>query len=83
MENPVNFLKSVHIPSFFGPYFPAFALNTEKYLSLFSPNEGKYRPRKLRIQPRKRSTVDRPANYTIHGQFVRSKNFLKVQNYTQ
>ena len=29
-----------------GPYFPAFGLNTDKYLSVFSPNAGKYGPEK-------------------------------------
>ena len=36
-------VKSVPICSFFGPYFPAFGLNTERYteyLSAFSPNAG-------------------------------------------
>ena len=42
-------VKSLHIPSFSGPYFPAFGLNTE-YLSAFSPNAGKYGPEKLRIR---------------------------------
>ena len=31
---------------FSGPYFPAFGLNTV-YLSVFSPNAGKYRPEKI------------------------------------
>ena len=35
--------KSVHIPSFSGPYSPAFGLNT------VSPNRGKYGPGKLGI----------------------------------
>ena len=38
-----HFLKSVHIRSYSGSYFPAFGLNTE-YLSVFSSNAGKYRP---------------------------------------
>ena len=46
--------ESVCIPSFSGPYFPAFGLNTERrdteYLSEFSPNAEKYRPEKLRIR---------------------------------
>ena len=30
-----------------GPYFPAFRLNTKRsYLSVFSPNAGKYGPEK-------------------------------------
>ena len=29
---------------FSSPYFPAFGLNTERYLSIFSLNAGKYRP---------------------------------------
>ena len=40
-------VKSVHIWNFSDLYFPAFGLNTE-YLSLFSPNAGKYGPEKLR-----------------------------------
>ena len=36
-------VKSVRIQSYSGPYFPAFGLNTE-YLSVSSPNAGKYRP---------------------------------------
>ena len=36
-------VKSVHIRSFSGLYFSAFGLNTE-YLSVFSPNAGKYGP---------------------------------------
>ena len=36
-------VKRVQIRRFFGPYFPAFGLNTEKYsVSVFSPNVGKY-----------------------------------------
>ena len=31
---------------FSGPYFPAFGLSTERYLSVFSPNAGKYGPEK-------------------------------------
>ena len=38
-------VKSVRIRSFSGPYFPAFWLNTPyPYISVFSPNMGKYRP---------------------------------------
>ena len=33
--------KSVRIRSYSGPYFPAFGLD---YLSVFSPNAGKYGP---------------------------------------
>ena len=29
--NGKHFLKSVRIRSYFGPYFPAFGLNTERY----------------------------------------------------
>ena len=43
----VHCVKSVRIWSFSDPYFPVFRLNT---LSVFSPNAGKYRPEKLRIQ---------------------------------
>ena len=40
-----HYVKSLHIWSYSGPYFPAFGLNTERYpnagyLSLFSPNAG-------------------------------------------
>ena len=43
--------KSGRILSFSGPYFPAFVLNKEDalYLSVFSPNAGKYGLEKLRI----------------------------------
>ena len=36
-------VKSAHIRSFSGPYFPVFGLNTERsrYLSAFSRNTGK------------------------------------------
>ena len=39
-------MKSVHIQSYSGPYFPAFGLNTKdtEYLAAFSSNPGKYRP---------------------------------------
>ena len=43
-------MKSVRIWSFSGPYFPAFRLITNRYLSVFSPNAGKYWPEKLLIQ---------------------------------
>ena len=45
-------VKSVHIPSFSGPYFPAFGLSTERYfVSLRIQSEcDKYRPEKLRIR---------------------------------
>ena len=45
-------MKSVHIWSFSGPYFPAFWLNTEstEYLSVFSPNAGKCEPKKRQIR---------------------------------
>ena len=39
-----HYVKSVHIWSFPGPYFPAFIL------SVFSPNARKYRAEKLRIE---------------------------------
>ena len=31
---------------FSGPYFAVFGLNMEQYLSVFSPNAGKYGPEK-------------------------------------
>ena len=45
---PVSFhcVKGVRIRSFSAPYVPAFGL----YLSVFSPNAGKYGPEKLRIR---------------------------------
>ena len=62
LSGQLHWVKSVQIRSFSGPYFPAFGLNTERYgvshyvdipiteyLSVFSPNAGKYRPEKLRI----------------------------------
>ena len=47
-------VKSAKYGVFSGPYFPAFGLNTERYgvspyLSVFSPNAGKYGPEKIRI----------------------------------
>ena len=46
-DEPATFMatvvKSVPIRSHSGPHFPAFGLNTE-YLSVFSPNAGKYGP---------------------------------------
>ena len=41
--------KDSKIESFCGPYFPAFRLNTP-YLSVFSPNAGKYEAELLRIR---------------------------------
>ena len=42
--------KNVRIWSFYGPYFPAFVLSTERYyLSAFILCAGKYGPEKLRI----------------------------------
>ena len=43
-------VKNVPIRSFSGPYFPAFVLNTERYLFVLSPNGEKYRPEQLRIR---------------------------------
>ena len=37
-------IKSVRVQSFSGPHFPAFGLNMERSLSIFSPNAGKYGP---------------------------------------
>ena len=42
-------VKSVRFRNFSGPYFPEFGLNNP-YLSLFSPNSGKYGPEKLQIR---------------------------------
>ena len=47
-ENKIIFvdfhcMKYVFIWSYSGPFFPAFGMNT-KYLSVFSPNAGKYGP---------------------------------------
>ena len=57
-------MKSVRIWSFSGPYFPAFGENTERSLSVFIPNAGKYGSDKLRIgtlftQSKICSTVER------------------------
>ena len=46
---PHHCVKSVRIRSFPGPNFPAFGLNTP-YLSVFSPNAGKYGPEKLQLR---------------------------------
>ena len=51
--NGKHYVKSVHIRSHSGPYFFAFGLKTERslaYLSVFSPNAGKYGPECLRIR---------------------------------
>ena len=52
----IDCVKNVRIRSYFGPHFPAFGLNTERYgefstlglnteyLSIFSPNAGKCGP---------------------------------------
>ena len=54
----LHFVKSVLIRSFSRPYFPAFGLNPERYrvirrdteyITVFSPNAGKYGPEKFRI----------------------------------
>ena len=45
-----NCVKSICIRNFSGPYFPAFGLNTERYLSVFIPNAGNYGRKKLRIR---------------------------------
>ena len=37
-----HWVKSVHIRSYSGPYFPAFGLNTQR--SVLSPSAGKYGP---------------------------------------
>ena len=44
--------QSVRIWSNYGPYFPAFGLNTKdaSYLSVFSPYAGKCRPEELQIR---------------------------------
>ena len=44
--NETHSVKSVRIRNYSGLYFPAFGLNTERYsyLSVFSPNVGKYGP---------------------------------------
>ena len=50
--------KCPYFGVFSGPYFIAFRLNRERYgvygvtgyLSVFSPNAGKYRPEKLQIR---------------------------------
>ena len=45
--NDIHSVKSVRIRSFSGPHFTASGLNTP-YLSVFSPNGGKYEPEKTR-----------------------------------
>ena len=45
----VHCVKGACIQSFPGPYFPAFELNTERYV-VDSPNAGKYGPEKLQIR---------------------------------
>ena len=49
----IHFVKSVRIPTFSGPHFPTFGLNTKRYsvsLLCISLNAGKYGPIKLLIQ---------------------------------
>ena len=51
---------------FFYPYFPAFGLNTDtKYLSVFSPNTGKYGPEKT------------PYLDTFHAVSIRNLNKMR------
>ena len=49
-------VKSVRIRSYSGSYFPAFELNTP-YLSVFSPNAGKYGPDNSEYRQFSRSDV--------------------------
>ena len=45
-------MNSVRIRSFSGPYFPAFGRirRDTPYVSVFSPNAGRYGPEKLQIR---------------------------------
>ena len=55
-----------------GPYFPSFGLNTERYglnteyLSVFSPNAGKYGPEKT------------PYLYTFHAMVRFYHEFVEI-----
>ena len=56
-KKALQYVKSVPIRTFSGPYFLALGLNKERYgylsvlyLSVFSPNAGKYELEKLRIR---------------------------------
>ena len=44
MATKFHCVKSVRIRGYSGPYFPSFGLKTERFLSVFSPNERKYGP---------------------------------------
>ena len=60
--------KLIKYGVFSGQYFPSFGLNTERYLSVFSPNVGKYRQERT------------PCLNTFHAvvvlqSFVRSGNY--------
>ena len=51
LENNSHYVKRVRIWSFSGSHFPAFGLNRDTpFLSIFSPNAGKYGPEKLQIR---------------------------------
>ena len=53
LENNSHYVKRVRIWSFSGSHFPAFGLNRDTpFLSIFSPNAGKYGSEKLRHSPR-------------------------------
>ena len=54
-------VKNVRIRSFSGPYFPAFVLNTERYLFVLSLNGEKYGPE----QPRIRTLVTQCASLMV------------------
>ena len=60
--------KLIKYGVFSGPYFPAFGLNTERYLSLFSPNVGKYGQEKT------------PCLNTFHAVVV-LQSFMRSGNY--
>ena len=59
-------MKSVHIRTYSGPYFPAFELNTERHEVY------------LRIQPECGKIIDE--NNNKYGNILRSANFQHSKN---
>ena len=68
-------VKSVRIQNFSSPYFPAFGLNTERYLSVFNPNAETYGLEKPLI---------RTLFYTVSLSkcFTLSQNIFMIKNET-
>ena len=74
-------MKSVHIRSFSDPYFTAFRRNMEwsEYLSVCSPNAGKYGPEKLQGQSSyfiSHKTIFYPRTYSKKLNNVEQENLV-------